>query len=552
MRRYFFIIIALYVVCESGLSNIYVSAEEAREVVETYFPIVREDAPRESKAGSPEKFSLLGLAEMWLVPVHDSWIVVSTDKRTAAILARIETAEKPDFKLAPPAAQYLISCYEHDIAYVRDSCKDCHINENWKKQPQRMISQTQQVRSYPSSVDPILGNIAWNQYGNKSYYPQCEKVYNKFCPGITTDKSWLCDSAAVGCVAIAVGQIMQYWHWPYASDVPTTIGGSSKEKKFYNWDLMLPYLTNSSSVDEANAVAGFLRDLGYDLDMSYGEISGATDYAARRTFVHFGYDDNTLTHRAKWKTSGWTNILHEEIAAGRPVYYSGCTDGLCLHGHAFVLDGYDTAGLYHVNLGWGGSLNGYYYIDTITPGTSSYSHWQAAIWGIQPASNYCTPLTVTQVEAPKFCISQAGQVTLDGVNISNITEGKVYSNECIKLMNGTFIGNGSYVKLAIKPIPCSSPVIPPNNIQARNNTTSDLEISPPLERDIDIKILDENIIIESTQEVLYMHIYSIDGKMLYMQNGSALSVSSMPNGLYIIKAMDEKGNVCQKKFLLHR
>ena len=552
MKRHIIIMIALCFFCGSAQSNVSVSDEEARDVAIRYFQKVRKDVPIECKAGNPEKFSLLGLAEMWLVPVHDSWIVVSTDKRTAAILARIEMTEKPDFKLAPPAAQYLISCYEHDIAYVRDSCKDCPIRENWEKQPQRMISLTQQVRSFPSSVDPILGNIAWYQYGNNSNFPQCEKVYNKYCPSITTDKSWLCDHAAVGCVAVAVGQIMQYWHWPYASDVPTTIGGSTKEKKFYNWDLMLPYLTNSSSVDEANAVAGFLRDLGYDLNMSYGESSGATDYAARSTFVHFGYDDNTLTHRAKWKTPGWTNYLHTEIGEGRPVYYSGCTDGLCSSGHAFVLDGYDTIGQYHVNLGWGGPFNGYYYIDTFTPNTSSYSHWQAAIWGIQPASNYCTPLTVTQVETPRFCIAQAGEIILDNVYISNITEGKVYSNDCIKLKNGTFIGNNSNVYLSIKPVPCTSPVIPPSNIIEQMYPTASNIHETVLTEEIQFEITNDVIFIESPINCSLISVYGIDGRMLICQKGNSLSVSALTNGIYIISTITENGVGIQKKFLLHR
>ncbi|MBQ6764990.1 MAG: C10 family peptidase [Paludibacteraceae bacterium] len=549
MKRH---ILLTFAICLTIIAecDVRVSLEEAQEKATAYYQKIDGNKKGMYKAGTPESISLLGLADMWLVPINDSWILVSSDKRTEAILARFMEVEKPDFKSLPPAAQYLISCYEHDIAYVRDSCKECRVNDCWNKQPQGMINRTKQNNSLPSEVEPLLGYIQWDQYGNNSYPISCEKTYNKFCPEIVTTNTLLCNHAVVGCVAVAIGQIMRYWQWPYSADVPTTVGGSIKEKSFYDWDLMPNYLTNSVSLEEANMVAGFLRDLGYDLDMDYGESSGATDYAARSTFVNFGYDDNTLTHRAKWKTPGWTNYLHSEIAAGRPVYYSGRTALIGGNGHAFVLDGYDAGHLYHVNLGWGGYLDGYYFIDTISPGTSSFSHSQAAIWGIQPASNYCTPLTVSSVESPKFCIAQAGTITLNGVNISNVSEGKVYSSESIILGEGTSVNSGSNVHFAIKTIPCSSPIDP-----MLLSTRMTYDSAPTLIQNDDDKsrvtFSDEIIKIESVSTITGMFLFGIDGRIVRQSNNASLSTNNLPNGVYVVKVIEENYTY-QTKFVLQR
>jgi len=532
MKRHFMLIIAVFVTL-TAIGERRASIQEAQEVALRYYQKISDDSKGDYTAGVPESVSLLGIADMWLVPVNDCWILVSSDKRTEAILARFMTSEKPDLKTYPPAAQYLISCYEHDIAFVRDSCDDCPVRSSWEKSYGAKTSQS--VNS--GEVTPLLGNMAWNQYGNNGYStPDPDKVYNKYCPSISTDLWYLNNHAAVGCVAVAVGQIMRYWRWPYAAQVPTTVGGSTKELKFYNWDLMPLRLYNSSSLSQVNEVAGFLRDLGYDLGMNYGESSGCSDGDAMETFVNFGFDENTLTYGKKISTSGWTNIMHNEIAAGRPVYYSGCDSFFGTDGHAFVLDGYDAGDLYHVNLGWGGGSNGYYFIDTITAGGSSFSHWQAAIWGIQPAQSNCTSLTVSSVSTPKFCIAQEGLVTLSGTDIHNVTNGRVYSETGIRLTTGTHIANGCNVQLAIKPIPCDPPSGPAYIVAHHSSEDRISEIEE-----------------DKTKESQYLSkvlIYTIDGKLIQQTSEIESVKKHLPNGIYIIKAITDSGNSFQSKILI--
>ena len=533
MKRHFMLIIAVFVTL-TAIGERRASIQEAQEVALRYYQKISDDSKGDYTAGVPESVSLLGIADMWLVPVNDCWILVSSDKRIEAILARFMTSEKPDLKTYPPAAQYLISCYEHDIAFVRDSCDDYPVRSSWEKS--YGAKNAQSVNS--GGVAPLLGNMAWKQNRNNDFPLICSHTYNKYCPSISTNDSNLCGRAAVGCVAVAVGQIMRYWRWPYAAPVPTTEGGSTKEVKFYNWDLMPLRLYNSSSLSQVNEVAGFLRDLGYDLGMNYGESSGCWDSDAMETLVNFGYDNNTLKYGLKSSTTGWTNIMHNEIAAGRPVYYSGYESIFFTGGHAFVLDGYDAGDLYHVNIGWGASYNDYYFIDTITAGGSSFSHWQAAIWGIQPAQSNCTSLTVSSVSTPKFCIAQEGLITLSGTDIHNVTDGRVYSETGIRLTTGTHIANGCNVRLAIKPIPCEPPG-GPAYIVAHHNSEDHI---PEIETDK----------INENQHFRNAVIYTIDGKLIQQTSDIESVKNQLPNGIYIIKAITDSGNSFQSKILISK
>ena len=556
MRRH--ISILILIVSSSllwAMSNTRVSEQEAQAMAAEYYQIINEGDDLTPKIGHPELVSLLGIADMWLVPVDSSWILVSSDKRVEAILARISSSEKPDLKLYPPPAQYLISCYEHNIAFVRDSCKECPILECWKHNGLRKKKQREeQLASYPSSVAPLLGDLAWEQSRNGSLAPICDYTYNKFCPPITTNDPTLCGKAVLGCVAVAIGQIMWYWKWPYVAQVPTTVGGSIKETHFYDWDLMPPQLYNSTSMGQVNMVAGFLRDCGYDLDMSYGESSSASINDAKRTLTNFGYDKNSIKIRSKLTTSGWTNLLHEEIAAGRPVYYRGQT--LSGAGHAFVLDGYDTYGLYHANIGWGSFYNDYYFIDTITVGGGRYSYLQKAIFGIQPSiDGYCTGLTFTSnmstMLSNTWGVARAGAIVFDGVVMNSNTNCRVYSSTSILLSPGTEVRSGATALFAIKDVPCSSP----SNINSVSNNDKEGYYTENA-----ISILPEQIIVSPNpaKDVLKIQydgtlkdvfIYNALGKVVYHGCETLIPVYSLPDGVYILCVRTDDGDILQTKFL---
>ena len=51
--------------------------------------------------------------------------------------------------------------------------------------------------------------------------------------------------------------------------------------------------------------------------------------------------------------------MRSDLNKLRPLYYSA-NDGQ--GGHAFILDGYDEDGKFHINWGWGGSYDGYFVV----------------------------------------------------------------------------------------------------------------------------------------------------------------------------------------------
>lgn len=247
------------------------------------------------------------------------------------------------------------------------------------------------------AVPPML-TTRWDQ----------SEPYNKFCP---TD-SHSGHRAVVGCVATAMAQIMKYWNYPSFGQSSHTYDSynfgtqtADFENTTYLWQFMHDFIDEGFSPDYAiDAIAILSYHCGVAVEMSYGTSaqggSGAYSYCggwatacATNAFTEYFKYAPTLHHvsRHNYNDSDWTALLDDELTAGRPIYYSGYGDD-GQGGHAFIIDGSDTSGRYHVNWGWSGSNNGYYLIDTLAPGsggaggnaTYNFSVGQGAIIGIQP------------------------------------------------------------------------------------------------------------------------------------------------------------------------
>ncbi len=241
------------------------------------------------------------------------------------------------------------------------------------------------ARGYGVAVKPLLGEIKWNQT-----FP-----YNMYCP-----KYDGANSSATGCVATAMAQIMAYHRHPdtLLANIPaytTNTYGIRVEGEAagyaYNWDAMLPVYGGNETFESQDAVARLMSHCGKALQMDYGPSSGAglTD----RVFVdYFGYDRDLVQvlWRGGFSISEWNGIISRELVAARPVFYTGASSG---GGHAFVCDGSDGNGLFHINWGWGGYQDGYFDLTVLNPmkgGTGSgnasdgYTRTCDVVVGIQP------------------------------------------------------------------------------------------------------------------------------------------------------------------------
>ncbi len=148
-----------------------------------------------------------------------------------------------------------------------------------------------------------------------------------------------------------------------------------------------------ATADNHDEIAKLIMCCGAASQMRYCfNGSGAYDVPVRNAMVEkFGFTPNTeLVYKANFSEEKWKNMIRTELNLHRPVYYSGLNTETNI-GHAFVCDGYQQDDYFHINWGWGGQYNGYFYLSDLSPGTSNFSANQAAIVGMMPDGVKCTP-----------------------------------------------------------------------------------------------------------------------------------------------------------------
>lgn len=261
-----------------------------------------------------------------------------------------------------------------------------------------------------SAVAPLLGNIEWDQ----------TSPYNNMCPRYDS-----VHVAATGCVATAMAQVMAYYKYPKQlkadipgyvnrwNGIPMEIPTITREEGVYDWDNMLPKYNKEANAtqQQKDAVAKLMYHCGAAVQMNYGPESAAA-VSATKLAKYFGYDADLMMdlNRSTFSLDKWMQIIDTELAAGRPVLYSGqASDG----GHQFICDGKDGEGLYHINWGWSGSQNGYFDLSLLNPekggtgsgnSTEGYNRLCSMTIGIAPDNGVVdAPLaTVPDIKAMNY------------------------------------------------------------------------------------------------------------------------------------------------------
>jgi len=266
--------------------------------------------------------------------------------------------------------------------------------------PADSVAQDTSFKYIPSKY---LITSTWGQEGS----------YNDSCPSY------------VGCVAVAMGQIMRYHQWPntgrgwhkYIPQDQPEYGLQFADfgSTTYKWELMPDRLRSRSTMAEKQAVQQMLYHVGVSVSMSYTkEGSGAyeTD-AAIALCSYFKYDNKTMKRCCSddYTAQDWFSLIKNEIDCGRPVLYSGANDDE--EGHAWIVDGYDENGFFHVNWGWDGDYDGFFAPGNMLLETSLYNNSITAIIGIQPSAD--VPLMWTQ-QASAFKADYRGIVNISAVD----------------------------------------------------------------------------------------------------------------------------------------
>lgn len=313
------------------------------------------------------------------------FVVVSGDDRTDAILGYTTQGTYDEDNL-PPALKDWMEQMTTEIEVLQQQPEACGANAP-KAEPQL-------VAIHPA-IDPLI-KTTWNQgntYKNENY--NTDGIYNFMLP---KDGSYY---PCTGCVATAGAQIMYYFKCPqgattvvpgYTNKNSNVNTSSSLPSTTFKWDKMkTSYTKDDARSDAAKAVAELMLYAGYAAQMRYAVDGSSANQMtlARGMAEYFGYDPYTLSYikRADYSVAEWDSLMYHEIAEGRPIIYDGAQAADGSNGHAFLCDGYDGAGLYHFNWGWGGSSNGYFKLQATNPdgpnGYPGYIFNNSAVIGIQ-------------------------------------------------------------------------------------------------------------------------------------------------------------------------
>ncbi len=296
-----------------------------------------------------------------------------------------------NFSDLSPELKYMLDGYAEQIKFgIENNARATkEVATKW----QSLQIQSSNRTSVVETEGPlILSN--WNQSPH----------YEDLCP---TDANG--DHAVVGCVAVAMAQVMKYYDYPsqgegtnYYNDNDGNVHDASNinyGNETYAWANM-PISISGENLD----VAKLMYHCGQTVQMDWEVASSGTQsaYIVGALADHFRYSSGAHEYsrddywgNPNYTDAEWEQMIRDEIDLLRPMIYSGFSDD---GGHAWDCDGYRTDNngdyLYHMNYGWGGYGNGWFALDQLlsgtTPGGDDYyfDSGHQIITGIYPESNF--------------------------------------------------------------------------------------------------------------------------------------------------------------------
>ena len=218
----------------------------------------------------------------------------------------------------------------------------------------------------------------------QSTWGQAEPM-DRQCPMSNGERS------AVGCGPLAMAQIMYYWKYP--TEVNELPGYSASWSMYmpalpattFDYSLMLPAYTiynpttggvslGTYTDEEAEEVAKLCRYCGQACKVRYSSSSGSYTYDQRDAFIAMGFNNTNVQligidpsyycdNNNKYTTEAWIDLIYSELEAGHPIPYDNSD---FIDGHAWVLDGVDAEGKFHMNWGWYERYNGWFEFGAFT------------------------------------------------------------------------------------------------------------------------------------------------------------------------------------------
>ena len=272
--------------------------------------------------------------------------------------------------------------------------------KKWSKIIKEQISNVQATQEKPSvEIEMAWTNVSEFLISQDMYITNpndppstCYDHYVTYTKGPLTQSKWdqsdgyndalpyiFCNGwnthVLAGCNAIAMGQVMKYYQYP----------------SNYNW--------NAMPLTEATATtANFILSIHNAIA---GNYPGNPSYSCEEgTGVSVNADMGVvLKNNFSYSSADWSsynvNTVKNNLDSNRPVILSGSGDD---DGHMWVCDGYIQITQYfedcyvvvfkpsylHMNWGWRGDHDGWYYYSDFSPGQLSFNNDTKMIYNIIP------------------------------------------------------------------------------------------------------------------------------------------------------------------------
>ena len=294
------------------------------------------------------------------------WVIVAGDDHAKQVLAYGDKGNI-DMKDLPGGMESQLNQYKKQIEHM-----------------QSFKGEVAPIKAYKRStvVEPLL----------KTNWGQGEPM-NRLCPMNGTKRT------SVGCGPLSMAQIMYYWKYPEGSEAMSSyyaypgVGTvPALEATTFNYDLMIDHYhiynpeTNGVSLgtyteEQANEVAKLSRYCGHASKARYGNSgttgTGTYSYDVLAALKLFGFnseakligidpsyycDNYVVGGGGKYTDEEWAALIYTELEAGRPIPYCNVDP---FDGHAWVLDGVDADGKFHMNWGFYGKFNGWFELNAL-------------------------------------------------------------------------------------------------------------------------------------------------------------------------------------------
>ncbi|MCX6269788.1 MAG: C10 family peptidase [Bacteroidetes bacterium] len=342
------------------------------------------------------------------------WVIVSAEDATSPIIGYSITGTYPATEAEiSPEFRFWIGTYNESIRLAREQnlVASSETQSFWNycenSNPASLLVPTTPLTTVAPLVKSTWDQSAW---------------YNYFCPATGGTKYWNFPGQGTGSNA---------YFDPDNAATSTTMFDPSYGLFYTNlttpidWDAMDDTITGLDlTISKLSSDCGIMVNMDY----SYSGSGAYTTDMITAMISHYYYSpDMTFMAQTGVANDLWILLLKNNLNASRPLIYQGYET---VGGHEWICDGYEdnyngTGQTYfHMNWGWGGSANGYFYITNLDPGSHYFYLNMGAVFSIHPT--FMAPLPPTHVDASDNMYGD--RIAVKWRWASNATHYKLYRN----------------------------------------------------------------------------------------------------------------------------